>query len=109
MPDLDALLAPRGIAIIGASPDQTIIRGKIQHVLTARGFPPDRLYPISRSHAEVQGLRAYPAIAEEAGAQGAALQDRVREIVRRHDMAVCGPNAGGFFNPPAGVVATFSP
>jgi acetate---CoA ligase (ADP-forming) len=150
MPDLDALLAPRGIAIIGASPDQTIIRGKIQHVLTARGFPPDRLYPISRSHAEVQGLRAYPAIAEvpervdlavvvipaagvpdaleecgragvkaaaiissgfaeEAGAQGAALQDRVREIARRHDMAVCGPNAEGFFNAPAGVVATFSP
>lgn len=149
MPDLDALLAPRSIAIIGASPDETIIRGRIQHVLQRRGFP-GRLYPISRSHAEVQGLRAYPNIgevpervdlaivvipaaavpealeecgragvraayiissgfAEEAGATGAALQERVRDIARRHDMAVCGPNAEGFFNVPAGVVATFSP
>jgi len=149
MPNLDALLAPRTIAIIGASPDATIIRGKIQHVLQARGFP-GRIYPISRSHAEVQGLRAWPVItavpepvdlaiivipaagvpaaleecgragakaayiissgfAEEAGDTGAALQQAIREIACRYDMAVCGPNAEGFFNAPAGVVATFSP
>ena len=149
MPNLDALLAPRTIAIIGASPDAKIIRGKIQHVLQARGFP-GPIYPISRSHAEVQGIRAWPDIAsvpgpvdlaiiiipaagvpqalddcgragvraayiissgfaEEAGSAGAALQDQVQAVARRHDMAVCGPNAEGFFNVAAQVVATFSP
>lgn len=149
MPSLDALFAPRSIAIFGASPDAKIIRGKIQHVLQARGFP-GPIYPISRSHAEVQGVAARPNIdavpgpvdlavivipaagvpqaledcgragvraayiissgfAEEAGEAGAALQDQVQAIARRHDMAVCGPNAEGFFNVAARVVATFSP
>src|SRR5919106_643599 len=61
MPDLDALLAPRSIAIVGASPNVEIIRGELQHVLCARGFP-GRVYPVSRTHAEVQGLKAYPSI-----------------------------------------------
>lgn len=149
MPDLDALLTPRSIAVIGASPDAQIIRGKLQHVLQARGFP-GRLYPVSRSHAVVQGLRAYPSVAdipeavdlaiivvpaaavpgateecgragakaayiissgfaEEAGSTGPALQEAVRDTAQRYDMAVCGPNAEGFFNAPAGIVATFSP
>src|SRR5690606_41553509 len=63
MPDLKALLAPRSIAIVGASPNPAIIRGKVQHVLHARGYP-GRVYPISRSHAEVQGAKAYPRIAD---------------------------------------------
>lgn len=148
MADLEALLAPRSIAIIGASPDTGIIRGKLQQVLQARHYP-GRLYPVSRSYAEVQGRRAYPSIAdvpervdlaivvvpanvvpaaleecgrsgvkaayiissgfaEEAGSEGAALQDAVRDLARRYDMAVCGPNAEGFFNAPADLVATFS-
>ena len=149
MPDLDALLSPRSVAVIGASPDHGIIRGKVQHVLQARGYA-GAIYPISRSHAEVQGRRAYPDLAalpeapdlaiviipaaavpdaleecgragvkaayvissgfaEEAGEAGAARQARIREIALRHDMAVVGPNAEGFFNAAAGIVATFSP
>jgi acetate---CoA ligase (ADP-forming) len=149
MPDLDALLSPRAIAIIGASPDPTIIRGKVQHVLQARGYP-GPIHPISRSHAEVQGRKAYPNLAalpeapdlaiviipaaavpealeecgragvkaaciissgfaEEAGAEGAARQERIRAIARDYDLAVVGPNAEGFFNTAANVVATFSP
>lgn len=149
MPDLNALLAPRSIAIIGASPDAATIRGKVQHVLQARNYP-GPVYPVSRSHDEVQGVRAFRTIgevpgpvdlaiiiipaagvpdaleacgragvraayiissgfAEEAGAGGAALQDAVRAIARQYDMAVCGPNAEGFFNAPASTVATFSP
>lgn len=148
MPDLDALLAPRSIAIIGASPDTGIIRGKLQQVMQARGYP-GQLYPVSRSHADVQGRKAYASIAdipdrvdlaiivvpanvvpaaleecgrngvkaayiissgfaEEAGSAGAALQDTVRDLARRYDMAVCGPNAEGFVNAPADIVATFS-
>jgi acetate---CoA ligase (ADP-forming) len=149
MPDLNALLAPRTIAIVGASPNVEIIRGELQHVLCARGFP-GRVYPISRSHAEVQGLRAYPSVtalpekvdlalivvpaasvpdaledcgkagiraayvissgfAEEPSNTGPALQQAVCHVARKYDMAVCGPNAEGFFNAPARVVATFSP
>ncbi len=149
MPDIDALLRPRSIAIIGASPDHSIIRGKIQHVLQHRGFP-GAIYPISRSHPEVQGRRAYPSVAalpevpdlafliipaagvpealeecgragiraayiissgfaEEVGADGPARQAAVRETARRYDMAVCGPNAEGFFTVSAKVIATFSP
>lgn len=59
---LDALLAPRSIAVIGASPDTRRIRGKVLRTLIAGGFP-DAIHPVNPSHAEVQGLRAYPSIA----------------------------------------------
>lgn len=149
MPDLDKLLAPKSITIIGASPDPNTLRGRIQYILQKRGFP-GPIYPISRSHAEVQGVRAYPSVAalpqvvdlamivipaasvpdvleecaqtgikaayiissgfaEESGESGSALQARMRETIERHDLAVCGPNAEGYFNVPAGIVATFSP
>jgi succinyl-CoA synthetase alpha subunit len=51
-----------GGRIIGASPDTAIIRGRTLKVMLQQGFP-GRIYPISRSHAEVQGLKAYPSIA----------------------------------------------
>ncbi|MSO76838.1 MAG: CoA-binding protein [Alphaproteobacteria bacterium] len=149
MPDLNALLAPRSIAVVGASPDPTIIRGRVLNTLKERRFP-GAIYPISRSHAEVQGIKAYASIAdlpkvpdlailiipaagvpealhecgragikaayiissgfsEARGEAGAKLQARIREIALRHGMAVCGPNAEGFFNEAASVCATFSP
>jgi acyl-CoA synthetase (NDP forming) len=59
---LDALLSPRTIAVVGASPDAHIFRGRTLKVM--RGHPYDgRIYPVSRSHAEVQGLPAYPSVA----------------------------------------------
>ncbi|MBI2207243.1 MAG: acetate--CoA ligase family protein [Candidatus Rokubacteria bacterium] len=60
-PDLTPLLAPRSIAVIGASPDREIIRGRLMHVLMARGFP-GPVYPITRSHAEIHGVKAYASI-----------------------------------------------
>lgn len=62
MPDISALLAPRSIAIIGASPDASIIRGKVQKMLQLRDYA-GKIYPVSRRHAEVQGLTAYASIA----------------------------------------------
>ena len=47
--------------------------------------------------------------AEEPGAAGAGLQDRVRAIAARYDMAVSGPNAEGFANTAAALCPTFSP
>jgi acyl-CoA synthetase (NDP forming) len=63
VPDLQALLSPASIAVIGASPDLGTIRGRLlEHLL---GHPyQGPVYPVSRSHAVVQGLRADATIAE---------------------------------------------
>ena len=48
--------------------------------------------------------------AEAAGdASGAGMQDEVRAIARRYDMAVMGPNSEGFANTAAALCPTFSP
>src|SRR5262245_48584912 len=61
--DLAALLTPDSIAIIGASPDPHILRGRTLKVMLRHPYR-GRVYPISRSHAEVQGLKAYLSIAD---------------------------------------------
>ena len=149
MPDLARLLAPRTVAVVGASPDLTNLRGRTLKVMLRHAFA-GRIYPVSRSHATVQGLKAYASVAEipepvdlavliipaasvldelercgEAGVKaalilasgfaedaaggGPALQERMGIIARRHDMAVCGPNAEGFANMRAALCPTFSP
>jgi acyl-CoA synthetase (NDP forming) len=60
--NLAALLSPTTIALIGASPDLTIFRGRTLKVMLGHPFA-GRIYPVSRSHAEIQGLRAYPSVA----------------------------------------------
>ncbi|HEV8095517.1 MAG TPA: acetate--CoA ligase family protein [Burkholderiales bacterium] len=62
MPDLGALLSPQSVAVVGASPDTSIIRGRTLKVMLHHRYP-GRVYPVSRSHAEVQGLRAYASVA----------------------------------------------
>jgi len=60
---LGALLSPRTVAVIGASPDLRIFRGRTLHVMLGHPYA-GRIYPVSRSHAEIQGLRAYPSVAD---------------------------------------------
>lgn len=62
-PDLGALLWPRTVALIGASPDPESLRGRILRVMKGHPFA-GALHPVSRSHAEVMGLKAYPSIAD---------------------------------------------
>jgi acyl-CoA synthetase (NDP forming) len=59
---LDALLSPRTIAVVGASPDAHIFRGRTLKVMLGHPYT-GRIYPVSRSHAEIQGLAAYPSVA----------------------------------------------
>ena len=66
MPDLDALFRPRAIALVGASPDKTIIRGRIVEALTLHGFD-GALYAVSRSHDEIAGIPGYPSVEELPG------------------------------------------
>ena len=63
---LDALFAPRSVAIIGASSDQRRFGGRpIQYLLEA-GFQGD-IYPVNPARTEIQGLKAYPSITDIAG------------------------------------------
>jgi acetate---CoA ligase (ADP-forming) len=59
---LDSLLAPSSIAVVGASPDRTKIRGILFHQLSTSGYT-GRLYPINPGYREIDGLKCYPSIA----------------------------------------------
>jgi acyl-CoA synthetase (NDP forming) len=60
--DFAALLSPRTIAVVGASPDLHIFRGRTLKVMLGHRYD-GRIYPVSRSHSEIQGLIAYPSVA----------------------------------------------
>ena len=66
MPDLDALLAPRSVAVIGASGDPDSIRGSFMETILRHGFD-GPVHPISRSAADVHGRTAYRHISEAPG------------------------------------------
>jgi len=61
MADLSAFLSPKTVAVIGASPDTTSLRGRIMKVLLCHDFK-GKIFPISRSHPEIMGLKAFPTI-----------------------------------------------
>jgi acyl-CoA synthetase (NDP forming) len=63
MPDIGAMLWPRAVALIGASPDSESLRGRILRVMRARPFA-GAFYPVSRSHAEIGGTKAYASLAD---------------------------------------------
>ena len=58
MPDFKALFWPRSIALVGASPDKHGIRGRIVDAVRQHGFA-GPIYPISRSHDVIDGLKTY--------------------------------------------------
>ncbi|MDO9435339.1 acetate--CoA ligase family protein [Hydrogenophaga sp.] len=55
---LDALFAPRSIAVVGASNDWRRFGGRVLHYLRRAEFEGE-LYPINPGRDEVQGLKAY--------------------------------------------------
>ena len=61
---LTPLLAPRSVAIIGASNDATRIGGRPIAFMRAAGKFQGAIYPVNPNRAEVQGLRAYPSVAD---------------------------------------------
>ncbi|HZS85164.1 MAG TPA: acetate--CoA ligase family protein [Stellaceae bacterium] len=60
--DLRPFFRPRAVAVIGAAEDAATIRGRILAQLLGCGFPGE-VYPVHPRHREIQGRRAYPAIA----------------------------------------------
>ncbi len=63
MPDIGKLISPKSVALVGASSDAKGLRGRIMRIM--RGHPyTGRLYPVSRSAREVQGVKAYPSVSD---------------------------------------------
>ncbi len=58
---LTPLLAPKTIAVLGASSDPTRIGGRPIAYMLAQNFP-GTLYPVNPNRSEIQGLKAYPTV-----------------------------------------------
>jgi acyl-CoA synthetase (NDP forming) len=63
VPDIEKLLWPKSVAVIGASSDTDGLRGRILEIILGHPFS-GKIYPVSRSAAEVQGLKAYASVDE---------------------------------------------
>lgn len=55
------LLAPRAVAVIGASRQPGSIGGAVVHNLVANGYK-GQLYPVNPAATEIQGIRAFPSV-----------------------------------------------
>ncbi len=85
MADLDPILRPRSIAVIGASRRPDSIGWQIVHNLIEHGFT-GPVYPVNPAAASVHSIRAYPAIGEVPGKVDLAVvsvpADLVVQVVR---------------------------
>jgi acyl-CoA synthetase (NDP forming) len=61
VPDIGKFLWPKSIAVVGASSDVHGLRGRILEIILSHPFA-GKVYPVSRSASNVQGLQAYPSI-----------------------------------------------
>ena len=69
---LHSFFWPESIAVLGASPDRTRIRGRLLHQLRENGFP-GRILPINPSYQDIEGLACFPSIAAVGGPVDLAL------------------------------------
>jgi acetate---CoA ligase (ADP-forming) len=59
--DIGKLLWPKSVAVVGASSDTHSLRGRLFEIIRSHPFA-GQIFPVSRSFAEVQGLKAYPSV-----------------------------------------------
>lgn len=87
---LDHLFRPRSVAILGASDDANRISGRPVRYLLEGGFKGE-IYPVNPNRETVQGLKAYPTLADTPGVPDVALlavpaaltEQAVRDCVSR--------------------------
>jgi acyl-CoA synthetase (NDP forming) len=87
---LDPLVAPRSIAVLGASQDPLRIGGRPIAYMKAQGFT-GPILPVNPNRDMVQGLRAYPTLADAPGeidaaiiaVPGAAAEQAVADCIAR--------------------------
>ena len=90
MNELQALLSPRTIAILGASADLNKVNGRTLRFLQEKGYG-GRIYPVNPKYESIAGLRCYPDLATLPEAPdlaviavpAAQVLDCVRELVQR--------------------------
>lgn len=70
--DLEPLLRPSSIAIIGASQTRDVISGLPQRILVQHGYR-GAVYPVNPRHESIDGLRCYPDIGAVPGPVDVAL------------------------------------
>lgn len=61
MPDISKLLNAESVAVVGASPDTTRLRGTLFEVICRPGYE-GRIYPVSPSHKEIAGHACYATV-----------------------------------------------
>lgn len=61
MPDISKLLWPKTVAVVGASNDLHSLRGRIMETILSHPYE-GKIFPVSRSADEVQGLKAYKSV-----------------------------------------------
>lgn len=66
-PDLNLLLAPHSIAVVGATPDQSKSPGRIIPLLERSGFQ-GSIYPVNPKYNEIGDRKCYPAVSNVAEA-----------------------------------------
>ena len=66
MSTLDDLLAPKSVAIVGASNDPSRIGGRPVNFLKLHGYK-GAIYPVNPKYEEVQGIKAYPTLDDVPG------------------------------------------
>ncbi len=59
----EAFFKPEALAVIGASEREGTVGRALVYNLKAAGFP-GKIYPVNRKYQQIQGLPAYPAVAE---------------------------------------------
>ncbi|MGI3211135.1 acetate--CoA ligase family protein [Roseovarius tibetensis] len=72
LPDIDGLLAPKSVAVIGASDDPTRIGGRPIAAMLGAGYA-GRILPVNPRRDTVQGLACYASVADLPVAPDAAL------------------------------------
>src|SRR5471032_2590238 len=92
--DIEQLVSPRSIAIIGASNDPKLISGQPMRFLMQHGYQ-GALYPVNPKYAEIAGLACYASIEALPGTPDLALilvaARRVPDMLRQ-----CGEKGIGF-------------
>src|SRR6266700_2796201 len=125
------LMAPRSVAVIGASEDQTKFGGRLYRMLLKHGYA-GTVYPINPNRAELFGLKTYPDLratpepaemvvmgvrcaiiitskVSDEGPEGAALEAEIVRMARAGGMRLIGPNCLGVISPANRVVLCSSP
>src|SRR5208337_1795255 len=122
---LDAMFSPASVAVIGAtSRPGTVGRTVLENLLrdTFRG----KVYAVNAKHDEVLGHKVYKSIRDIPQpvdlavvatpavtvspiiAEGAALEQQIKEQLKRSSLRLIGPNCLGIMNPTIGLNATFA-